>query len=264
MIKFDLFQDGKKHAVTFSYDDGTVFDERLVGIFNRYGIKATFNLNSARKGSEGCVKDHSIYTGHEIACHGTTHASLAYLPIPAIYEEIFADRLAWEEITGAPVRGLAYANGSYNGAVINALKSCGIVYARTNRPTMAFDLPEDFLLWHPTCHHKDAPTLAKKFMEKILPTPYYSGKLFSVYGHSYEFDRDSNWDLIEGVCKALAHNGNIWYATNMEIYDYITATRRLVISASGKIVQNPSAQTVWFSYDGAPVKIEGGKTLRLD
>ena len=28
MIKFDLFKGGKKHAVTFSFDDGRTYDER--------------------------------------------------------------------------------------------------------------------------------------------------------------------------------------------------------------------------------------------
>ena len=42
------FPEGKKKALTFSYDDGAKPDERLVGIFNRYNMKATFNLNAAR------------------------------------------------------------------------------------------------------------------------------------------------------------------------------------------------------------------------
>ena len=33
-------------AVTFSYDDGIEQDRRLVEIFNRYGMKCTFNLNT--------------------------------------------------------------------------------------------------------------------------------------------------------------------------------------------------------------------------
>ena len=264
MITLNLFPEGRRFAVTFSYDDGTPFDHKLVDIFNAYGIKATFNLNSARKGTEGFVKDLGIYKGHEIACHGKTHASLAYLPIQGIYEEIYTDRMVWEEVTGAPVRGLAYSNGSYNDAVINALKNCGIVYARTTQTTMGFELPADFLAWHPTCHHKDAPELAKRFMEKILPTPYYSGKLFSVYGHSYEFDRDENWDMIERVCKMLGGNKEIWYATNIEIFDYVTAARRLIISADQKTVYNPSVQTVWFTSDGEPIEIKGGEMVKLD
>jgi peptidoglycan/xylan/chitin deacetylase (PgdA/CDA1 family) len=264
MITLNLFPEGRRFAVTFSYDDGAVFDEKLVDIFNRYGIKATFNLNSARKGTEGCVKDLGIYKGHEIACHGKTHASLAYLPIQGIYEEIYTDRMVWEEVTGAPVRGLAYSNGSYNDAVIEALKTCGIVYARTASPSASFELPADFLRWHPTCHHKDAEALAEKFITKILPTPYYSGKLFSIYGHSYEFDRDGNWDMIERVCKTLAGNENIWYATNIEIFDYVSAARRLIISADQKTVYNPSVQTVWFTSDGMPIEIKGGELLKLN
>lgn len=263
MIKLDLFPEGKRFAVTFSYDDGTVFDEKLVDIFNRYGIKATFNLNSERRGMAGCVKDLGIYKGHEIACHGTTHASLAYLPIPGIYEEIYRDRMAWEAAVGTPVRGLAYANGSYNDAVIDALKACGIAYARTASPSMRFELPEDFLKWHPTCHHKDAEMLTERFIQKILPTPYYNGKLFSIYGHSYEFDRDGNWEMIENVCKILGGNDKIWYATNIEIFDYVTAARRLIISADQKTVYNPSVQTVWFTNDNIPTQIKGGEMLKL-
>lgn len=37
---------GKKKAVTFSYDDGIVYDKHLVEILNKYGLKCTFNLNS--------------------------------------------------------------------------------------------------------------------------------------------------------------------------------------------------------------------------
>ena len=46
MISFDIFQNGKKKAVTMSFDDGHVYDIRLVELFNKYGIKGTFHLNS--------------------------------------------------------------------------------------------------------------------------------------------------------------------------------------------------------------------------
>ena len=32
--------------LTFSYDDGVTQDRRLVPLLNRYGMKATFNINS--------------------------------------------------------------------------------------------------------------------------------------------------------------------------------------------------------------------------
>ena len=41
-----LFPGGKKKAFTLSYDDGITQDRRLIGILDRYRVKATFNLNS--------------------------------------------------------------------------------------------------------------------------------------------------------------------------------------------------------------------------
>lgn len=47
-----MFQ-GKMKAITFSYDDGVTQDRRLVELFNRYGVKGTFNLNSELLGRDG-------------------------------------------------------------------------------------------------------------------------------------------------------------------------------------------------------------------
>ena len=41
-------KDGKSKALTLSYDDGVVQDIRLIEILNKYGIKATFNINTGR------------------------------------------------------------------------------------------------------------------------------------------------------------------------------------------------------------------------
>lgn len=43
-----VYPDGKKKALTFSYDDGQIHDRRLVEILNRYGMKGTFHLNSGK------------------------------------------------------------------------------------------------------------------------------------------------------------------------------------------------------------------------
>ena len=37
---------GKKKAITFSFDDGVTQDIRVIKILNQYGLKGTFNLNS--------------------------------------------------------------------------------------------------------------------------------------------------------------------------------------------------------------------------
>ena len=45
---YTCFPGGKHKVLTMSYDDGRDSDVRLVGIFNQYGIKGTFHLNSGR------------------------------------------------------------------------------------------------------------------------------------------------------------------------------------------------------------------------
>ena len=47
---------GKKKAITFSFDDGVAQDIRVIEILDKYGLKATFNLNSARLGMKGTLK----------------------------------------------------------------------------------------------------------------------------------------------------------------------------------------------------------------
>ena len=50
MYAFLRFPGFKKKAFTLSYDDGVIFDKRLIEIFNENGLKATFNLNSGHFG----------------------------------------------------------------------------------------------------------------------------------------------------------------------------------------------------------------------
>ena len=41
-------------------------------------------------------------------------------------------------------------------------------------------------------------------------------QLFYLWGHSYEFDVNDNWDLIEEFCKIISGKDDIYYCTNFE------------------------------------------------
>lgn len=47
---------GRNKFLTFSYDDGVTQDKRLVKIFNKYHLKATFNINSSLLGKPGYLR----------------------------------------------------------------------------------------------------------------------------------------------------------------------------------------------------------------
>nr|MBQ4320590.1 polysaccharide deacetylase [Clostridia bacterium] len=83
---------------------------------------------------------------------------------------------------------------------------------------------------------------------------------FYVWGHAYEFPKDDNWGMIEEFCREVSTIEDAWFATNIEIYDYVTALDRLEFSVDGKAVHNPSAVSVWVSDDSEAVEIVGGGT----
>lgn len=262
MITLDILKYGKRHCVTTSWDDGNANDRPLIEMFNKYGIKGTFHLNSGHYARpDNAIKGEelpTLYAGHEIACHGVRHSSMTYLDPTAIYHEIFADRIALERYAGYPVRGLSYANGKYTEDNLAPLAACGIVYSRTTRDTRRYEFPTNFLEWHPTTHQRNAVMQAEDFMQAI--DGYYSGpKLLYVWGHSHEFERMVKWSEIEQFCRMVSGNEKIWYATNIEIYDYMQAQRALVLSADHTMVYNPSAMEVWFSCDGEICSVKPGE-----
>ena len=269
------FPQGKIRALTFSYDDGVVQDKRLVEIFNKHGLKGTFNINGACYNSAPqdptygrMTKESAIAlfkdSGHEVAIHGFTHAWLSKLDSAGIVHEITEDRRQLEADFGRIVRGMAYAYGAYNDTVINILDMCGIAYARTTTTTHNFNFPQNWLEWNPTCHHKDPKLM--ELAENFLAPPRNSWRapvLFYVWGHSYEFDDMDNWNVIEEFAEFMGGREDIWYATNMEIYEYVQAYNRLVTSYDKTFVYNPSNITVWFWHQGKDYCVEPGQTITL-
>ncbi|MBQ2735430.1 MAG: polysaccharide deacetylase, partial [Clostridia bacterium] len=83
------------------------------------------------------------------------------------------------------------------------------------------------------------------------------------WGHAYEFARDNNWEVIENFCKAVSGKEDIWHATNMEIYEYVQNFNRLIFSLDQRIVQNPTAQTLWFQMSKQLYAVKPGETLTI-
>ena len=60
-----------------------------------------------------------------------------------------------------------------------------------------------------------------------------------------------------------AHADNIWFATNIEVYDYIKATQSIRTSANGKILYNPTDTDVWVSDGEKDIKIPAAADVVL-
>lgn len=258
-----LFEGGKRKALTFSYDDGTIYDKKLVSLLKKYDMKATFNLNSGLLGQKehrminGINTDFSqvepwevktVYADQEVASHTVNHSSIVGLSQNMGAAEVLKNKQKLEELTGRPVRGFAYPYGSYNELAEEILSACGIEYARTADSSNDFDIPQDFLEWHPTCHH-DAPELLK-LAEKFCNDDSLQPQLFCIWGRSYEFAQKDNWQVLEEFMKYVSdYREKIWFATSIEIVDYVKAFRELRCSSDGRILQNPTEMTLWFEMD---------------
>jgi len=270
-----LFPEGKPKALTLSYDDGVVQDVRFMKILDRYGIKCTFNLNSGRFPTETpaempprgnlCVqaaKELYANSGHEVAVHSLTHPFLEKIPPHLACLEVLEDRRNLEAIFGGIVQGMAYPQGTYSDSVVECLRLCDVAYARTTVTTESFAVPTDWLRLHPTCHHNN-PRLFELVDRFLNSAPFLEPWLFYLWGHSYEFDNDNNWERIEQFAEKVGNRDDVWYATNIEVYDYVQAYGQLQFNAAGTYVMNPTATDIWFVKNGKTYEVKAGESMSM-
>jgi len=283
---FMRFPEGKFKAVTYSYDDGCRHDLRFLETIDRYGIKCTFNICSGKIGeTDGIgnltvneIRKHILDKGHEVAIHGERHiAPVLSRPVTAI-QDVLNCRLGLEKAFGQIIRGMAYAdvrlqnyqNGASFEVIREYLKDLGIVYARNvGSDGCNFRLPDDWYTWNATVHHANpqAVEYAETFMaidEKSLYCASRWPKLFMLWGHSFEFNKNNNWELLDSLCQVLGGHEDVWYATCIDIYEYAHAYESLVFSADSTRVYNPTLIKLWFDVDGKLYSIEPGETLIIE
>ena len=278
---FMRYPGGRTKAVTFSYDDGVKEDLRLAALFTEYGLKATFNHNGASfrpfcfTGEE--LREHFLSRGHEIAVHGMGHRANGNMRVIEGIRDVLDCRLDLEERCGTIIRGMAYPDtgitqmgnlGSYR-EIKQYLTELDIAYARTlGGGTPDFLLPADFHAWMPSAHHDDPKIL--DYIEEFLALDVAAQnhakrmpRLLYIWGHSYEFERYGRWDHIEEICRRLAGHDDIFYATNIEICDYVEGYRRLRYSADGHRIYNPSLFEIFLDVDGVPYSVRPGEELTI-
>lgn len=228
---------GKMKAITFSYDDAVVQDRRLVELLDKYGLKATFNLNSEWFGKKHVFKaggqdfehikieEHEVrelYKNHEVAAHTLSHPKLPTLPDEEVIRQVEQDRINLSNLVGYKVVGMAYPGGSANhdARVEKLIKEhTGIKYCRTVESTGAFEWKQDMYCFHPSAHHLETNgktyELCKKFSEMKTDKP----QLLYIWGHSYEMDFGNRWSELEEIFKLISGRDDIFYGTNREVFE---------------------------------------------
>lgn len=194
-----------------SFDDGTVYDRRFVALLNKYGIKATFNLNSGLEDfvwyyedkypiRRQCLKETvQQYQGHEIASHTLHHHWLNSLTPPQLRREVDEDCKALKEIFGLTQIGFGVPFTACSDREIKIIQK-NVRYIRLSEMSDCFALPKD--PYHIPIHglYNDADIREKvvRFAENDLPD-----SLFVMAGHSYEFEVLDHWDYIESLLQFI-------------------------------------------------------------
>ena len=225
---------GKKKALTFSFDDGVTQDIRLIEILDKYGLKCTFNLNSEFLGLDGTLdrngrtvrhdkiardKIKEVYKNHEVAVHTLTHPFLPELDEKEIIRQVEKDRENLSEICGYEVVSMAYPCGGRNNddRVAEIIKNkTGVRFARGLESTYSFDLQDNLYRFKPTVYYIES--CLDEIVDKFLALESDTPALLYIWGHSYEMDAEYiSWEKFEEVCKKLSGKDDIFYGTNKEV-----------------------------------------------
>ncbi len=231
-----MFQ-GKNKAITFSYDDGVTQDVRLIEIFNKYNLKATFNINSELLGKDGALVRNNvnvthiknkaedvrhIYAGHEVAVHTLTHPHLPnVMDEKEVIRQVEEDRLKLSELVGYEVFGMAYPGGPPNcdDRVAKIIKdNTPIKYARSFDVTKSFEPYSDLYQYKGTLYHHENWDDLFKMGEEFINLKADTPKVFYIWGHAYEFDiYPERWEQFEEFCQMISNRPDIFYGTNLEV-----------------------------------------------
>jgi peptidoglycan/xylan/chitin deacetylase (PgdA/CDA1 family) len=274
-----LFPGGKTKALILSFDDGMVADRRLVKLMNEYGLIGTFHLNSSKLGTKDYLTKEEIkivYKGHEVSVHTVNHPGLTNVSRAEVQYEVGEDRRELERLSGDLVRGMAYPFGNYNDSVVEIIRGLGIEYARTVKDTYSFEIPDEFLKWHPTIHQfgkayftPDNPENDKKELAGFYKVVNHFLKtdslaLLDVWGHSWENDgAGDRWTEMEKFFKMVSGNPDIYYTTQIGLVDYINAFKNLKFTVDRRIVANLSSMNIFMKVNGKVINIEAGSTKHL-
>ena len=283
MYRFPRFPGGREKAFTASYDDNKLADRHLLEIMGRYGIKCTLNVNNAFLEEQNIrmpVEDTKALVdagGHEIAQHCDHHIAPGLASPCTVMREVLEGRQLLERRFARIVRGMAYPDSGITqfkpgidyDTVRRILHDAGVAYSSSlGGDNNRFALPRDGYNWIPTAHH-DNPQLfiwLEEFLTADLgqkPPKGQAPLLFYVWGHSFEFDRNNNWERLEELCRRAGGQDEVWYATNIEIYDYLAAYDALQFDVDETLVHNPGRIPVWFVADKKSYCVQPGETLCL-
>jgi peptidoglycan/xylan/chitin deacetylase (PgdA/CDA1 family) len=201
--------------VISSWDDAGVGDLRLAELMENYNIPTVFNwpVNLEKSKNVGRVgkfltleQCKEIAKVHEVGSHTLTHQWLTKINTKQARNEIFESRKFWQDETGQEVKSLCYPRGYTNALVIILVKNAGYESARTTAVGNLGVIEDPFKT--PTTVHIGIDRIEYKgqtwevYARKML-SEATEDSVYHMMGHSWELDRENDWDALETLLKEL-------------------------------------------------------------
>ena len=198
-----------------SFDDGTIWDKRFVELLNKYGMKATFNLNSGLEDFVWEFEDRLAvrrqkltdtveqYRGHEVASHTQTHPWLNSLTPPQLAREVGEDCETIKDIFGLEEIGFGVPFTACGDREIKLIRKF-VRYIRLSEFAETFALPKDpyHIPIHGLYNDADIREKIKQFADCGL-----ENALFVMAGHSYELEVLGHWEYMEQLLQFVSGFG---------------------------------------------------------
>ena len=207
----------------FAIDDGTIYDTKVIEIFNKYKIRATFNLNSGLQDFVwykenlpvrrlDLYKYKDIYNNHEVASHSLTHPYLTSLSDEDVYREVKEDVDNIERIFERKVTSFSFPFDYFDERTISIIKSIGITHIILPEIDDSFSLPCDtFHIKVTSWNIDDALTKFERFIKDK------DAEIFIYLSHSYDYEFDHSYDKLEKLCQLVKSQKDIKIITINEI-----------------------------------------------
>jgi peptidoglycan/xylan/chitin deacetylase (PgdA/CDA1 family) len=135
------------NPVILTNDDGDPSTRKFARILDRYGLVGTYFVNNVSALTERQIR--SLAQRGAVEAHTVSHVALSGLDYEDQVAEIADNRTYLEEITGQPVRFLAWPYGDADESAIEAAAAAGIVAAFSLGATAVdFDTIDDTTDWY--------------------------------------------------------------------------------------------------------------------
>lgn len=199
----------------FAIDDGTSFDKKVIEIFNRYHIKATFNLNSGLQDYVWYKNDFAvtrlnleenkdIYNGHEVASHSLTHPFLTSLLDEGVYYEVKEDIENLKRIFDREIKTFSFPFDEFDERCIEIIKNLGISHIILPKIDDSFKFPVDtFHIKVSSWNIDDALIKTERFIKDK------TAEIFIYLSHSYDYEYDQSYDKLEKLCQIVTKEKDI-------------------------------------------------------